>query len=287
MQTIYEKSFISGNSHVSCIKYQNLKNIFHLHSDYELIFVNSGTATIKIDDNAYQLSAGQGIFIYSNTIHSISSNENSIISVLKIDSGFFEKTFNDVMLTTPIIKNTCFIESALKDISLELKSSKKYNYIISDSLATQLLVNLFRNEETTTLKRQPSLNINSHILYQEICSKISKEYSTISFSDMAKHLHFSEPYFSKIFHNLFGMTFTQYLNTIKIASAVEKLKEKKFTITEIAMTSGFNTIRNFNRVFKKFTNYAPNELPPNYVFLYSLQNGYGLDPTLNCTIILE
>jgi AraC-like DNA-binding protein len=83
------------------------------------------------------------------------------------------------------------------------------------------------------------------------------------------------------------MTFTQYLNTIKIAAAIEKLRKNEMSITKIALECGFNTIRNFNRVFKKFTGYTPNSLPPDYVFLYRLQDGYGIDPTLNCTIVMK
>ena len=83
------------------------------------------------------------------------------------------------------------------------------------------------------------------------------------------------------------MTFTQYLNTVRIAAALEKLKQGSMSVTEIAGSCGFNTIRNFNRVFKKYTGYSPCNIPSDYVFLCSLQDGYGLDPTLTCTVILE
>ena len=120
-----------------------------------------------------------------------------------------------------------------------------------------------------------------------ICDKISNEYRTITFDEAAKYMYFSKPYFSKLFHNIFGMTFSQYLNTVRVASAIEKIKQGDMSITEISADCGFNTIRNFNRVFKDLTGYSPNNLPADYVFLYSLQKGYGLDPTLNCTKILE
>ena len=99
-------------------------------------------------------------------------------------------------------------------------------------------------------------------------------------------MHFSGPYFSKLFHSIFGMTFTRYLNTVKVAAAIEKLREGNLSITEISSMCGFNTIRTFNRVFRSFTGYAPKDLPSNYVFLYSLKDGCGLNPTLNCTKIL-
>ena len=94
-------------------------------------------------------------------------------------------------------------------------------------------------------------------------------------------------HFSKMVRNLFGMTFTKYLNIIKISGALQMLKQGNMSISEIADSCGFNTIRNFNRVFKAFTGYSPTDIPIDYNYLYSLHIGYGLDPTLNCTVILN
>ena len=51
----------------------------------------------------------------------------------------------------------------------------------------------------------------------------------------------------------------------------------------------FNTIRNFNRVFKEMTGYTPGTLPRDYSFACNLhRNGEGgFDPTLGCTVVLE
>jgi YesN/AraC family two-component response regulator len=156
-----------------------------------------------------------------------------------------------------------------------------------DCLLLQFLINLFRNEKTIEHTKQSGNGSSPHIMYNDISHKIANEYRTITFKEMAEYMHFSEPYFSKVFHNIFGMTFTEYLNTVKIAVAIEKVKENKMNTTDIASACGFNTIRNFNRVFKKLSGYSPNELPLNYVFMYCLKNGCCLDPTLNCTIVLE
>ena len=102
-------------------------------------------------------------------------------------------------------------------------------------------------------------------------------------------MHFSEPYFSKVFHNIFGMTFTQYLNTLKVSAAVEKIAEGKMSMTEISIACGFGTIRNFNRVFKELTGYSPKKLPDNFIFVsgFKEDSHISFDPTLNCTEIVE
>ena len=52
---------------------------------------------------------------------------------------------------------------------------------------------------------------------------------------------------------------------------------------------GFNTIRNFNRVFKELTGYTPRTLPKDYRFIRSLKEykDNGFDPTLHGSEILE
>ena len=277
---------MNGTAHVSCIKYQNLNNISHYHSDHELVYINKGSATVTINEKIIHLSEGQCVFIHSNDIHCIQSERSTVITVLKAGNKYFEFVFNSKRLLSPTVSEKLNTESVLNRISSELRSEEYNSYAMADSIATQFFINLLRSEKTSSFGSTSTKKLNTSALYREICGKISSEYKTITFEEAAKHMHFSEPYFSKVFHNIFGMTFTQYLNTVRIAAAVEKLKEGNMSITEISSECGFNTIRNFNRVFKKHTGYSPNSLPPNYVFLYSLQDGYGLDPTLNCTEIL-
>lgn len=84
------------------------------------------------------------------------------------------------------------------------------------------------------------------------------------------------------------MTFSQYLNRVKVEEAVRLLRENKgLPVTEIAFRCGFNTIRNFNRIFKEVTGCTPRSLPKTYVpdekFIYSVSGDFrphlaGNDP---------
>ena len=287
IKTVYEKSNAKGTAHISCIKYRNLNNISHYHSDYELVYIHEGSATVTVNENIFNLNAKESVFIHSNDIHFITSDESTVITVLKADNQYFENLFASKRLVSPIIRQSLHVERALTDIRAELNSSVDHSDIMADTVSTQLFIALLRSEPTTGCEGMRSKSYHIPELYKEICSKISNEYSTITFEEAARYMHFSEPYFSKVFHKIFGMTFTQYLNTVRIAAAIEKLKKGDLSVTEISASCGFNTIRNFNRVFKQFTGYVPGSLPSDYVFLYHLQEDSGLDPTLTCTEILS
>ncbi len=125
--------------------------------------------------------------------------------------------------------------------------------------------------------------------YKELIEMLSINYPHITFEEAAKYMSLNKSYFSRYFYRFSGMTFTQYLNILKVSAAIEKIQEKKLNMTEISVSCGFGTIRNFNRVFKELTGYNPKKLPNNFVFIYNFKDTSGNDfnPTLNCTEILE
>ncbi|MBR2650650.1 MAG: helix-turn-helix domain-containing protein [Clostridia bacterium] len=287
MKTIYEGSNITGSAHVSYAKYKNLKNIPHYHSDYELVYINKGSADVIINENFFNLNTGECAFIHSDTVHCINSDEDTVITVLKTERKYFKSIFASQTLAFPVIKNAEYMEAVFSDIGSELRSNILKGDIMADCKLAQFLITLFRNEPITERGIHLHGKNSAREIYDEISGKISNEYATVTFSEAARYMHFSEPYFSKVFHNIFGMTFTRYLNTVRIAAAVERVKDGKMSITEISSVCGFNTIRNFNRVFKGLTGYAPQNLPANYEYMYSLNDGYRLNPTLNCTVVLE
>lgn len=287
MKTLYETSKMPNESHISCIKYRNLNNIAHYHSDFELIYINEGRASIYVNEKYFHLHKDDCVFVHSNDIHHIRSDKATVITVLKASDDQFGKLFASKMLFSPLLKDTSSAKELLKAVSSELKTRTEGFDVMADCMTTQFFITLLRNEQTCLVKSKATDKTPSNEIYNLVCEKISKEFSTVTFEEIAKYIHFSAPYFSKIFREQFGMTFTQYLNTVKIAKAIEAIKEGKQSITSIAAKCGFNTQRNFNRVFKSFTGYSPSNLPPNYVFLFSLQDGRGLNPTLNCTEIIE
>ena len=287
MNTVFENSNSKGSAQISCITYKNLHNISHYHSDYELIHVQAGCAEIFVNEHLFKVNEGQSIFVHSNGIHHIRGNNDAVITVLKADKKLLDGIFSRRTLASPLIEEGCELAAFLDGITTELKQGDENSDMMVSSMTRLFFIQLLRRSPTTEKRSDTTRRMITHEIYRELCSKIATEYATITFESAAKHMNFSEPHFSKVFHNIFGMTFTQYLNTVRIAAALEKLKQGSMSVTEIAGSCGFNTIRNFNRVFKKYTGYSPCNIPSDYVFLYSLQDGYGLDPTLTCTVILE
>ena len=158
-----------------------------------------------------------------------------------------------------------------------------YANIIIDSIVTCFTAEIFRSENFNDLNSLP----DTHEKHKELLEWLSQNYANVTFDEAADYMNFSKPYFSKYFQKFSGLTFTQYINTLKVASAIEKIATGKMNITQISISCGFNTIRNFNRVFKSLTGYTPKTLPEDFVFMYRYKANDGFNPTLKCSEIIE
>lgn len=286
MKTKLEKRVFFEKAHVYPCKYKNLNNIPHWHTEYELIYVESGSILVTSDGNSFTLSEGMGLFLHQGAIHSISSDFGAVTVVLKIDGRYFEKLFEHKKLISPLLTQDYDLSNRIEELFEESKRKDEYSGILADSIINHLIARILRNEPCETLVPEGQ---SSAERYKLLLQRISQSFAYITFEDAANFMHFSHPYFSKYFRERAGMSFTRYLNMIRIAYAVERLKEGEKTITEISQSCGFNTIRNFNRVFKEFTGYTPGTLPKNYRFIQNLRDytDSGFDPTLTVTSILR
>ena len=132
------------------------------------------------------------------------------------------------------------------------------------------MLEIFSNNEIFKLESTKQLN-------KKIIDKINSEFATITFNEITAFSGYSPSHFSKFFKNLTGMTFSEYLNFVKIEHALTLFQnETELSVTQIALECGFGTIRNFNRVFKKLTGFSPATQGFFYQFKYWCYKGKHL-----------
>ena len=281
----FEKPISIYMGQASFCKYKNLQNLFHWHIEYEIIFVCCGSLELYVNNKLYTLSSGMSAFITSKEAHYIRGTSESITCIIKTFNETIDRIISDKRLNSPIIKTASFIKDAVYEIENELRQRREYSDIIVESIINRTVAEIFRTEIT----EKKAVTTYQKEQYTKLLSWIAKNYTYISFEDAANYMNFSKSYFSKYFLNLVGMKFTQYLNILKVSLAIDKITNGEKNITNISISCGFGTIRNFNRVFKSLTGYTPKHLPDNYVFSYTISTGDndGFDPTLSCSEIIE
>ena len=98
---------------------------------------------------------------------------------------------------------------------------------------------------------------NADMIYSAL-QYIEDHYSEkFSLQDIADHVHFSAPYFSKIFKKEMDMTFTKYLTNVRIEKSKRLLKNSRYALSDIPAMVGFEEQSYFTRVFRTVTGVSP------------------------------
>ena len=98
---------------------------------------------------------------------------------------------------------------------------------------------------------------NDDILHQMLDYITNHFKEDITLKSIAHDLGYEPHYLSRIFGNRTGVNLRNYINQYRIDYAKYMLSESKEPITDIALSSGFGTIRNFNRVFLEHVGTTP------------------------------
>lgn len=81
----------------------------------------------------------------------------------------------------------------------------------------------------------------------------------VSLREIADHLHLNASYFSVLFKEQTGLTFSEYLTRRRVQRAKELLTGTALSITEIAEKVGYQTSKYFVKVFRDLENMSPGQ----------------------------
>ena len=76
---------------------------------------------------------------------------------------------------------------------------------------------------------------------------------------VARHSGLSEHHFSRVFKQVAGIPFTEYVNRARVELAKTMLLKPHARITEVAYEIGFQSLSQFNRSFVRFTGQSPSQ----------------------------
>jgi len=94
----------------------------------------------------------------------------------------------------------------------------------------------------------------------------------LSLGQVARAANTSPNYFSEKFKQATGTTFVRYVAQLRYDKATGLLRESELRIGEIAFATGFQSLSQFNRTFKKFAGKSPTEYR-------AVANGHSPTPT--------
>ncbi len=79
-------------------------------------------------------------------------------------------------------------------------------------------------------------------------------------AETARACGVSPAHLSRVFHQSTGLTISEYLARFRVEHAIELLREHRRTVAEVAWASGFRSLSQFNRTFKRLAGCTPTQI---------------------------
>lgn len=245
----------------------------HWHNAIELLYVTSGTASQQIGERIIKIEKGDIVLIWSNQFHSTYSinDGHCEISVLQINTNVFITPASDSKTSDKVreisfydkIKSTSELGSKLlnmiNQIIPELACKKEgYDFMICGIIHC-FIGEIIRNQSLLPVHHVKKYSENDKITALRVFKYIEDNYNEeIPLHKIASEVNLSKTHFLRVFKNVSGMTFKQYLNYFRVNKSVLRLENGE-GVTEAAMKSGFSDINTFIRNFKKYKGTTPSK----------------------------
>ncbi len=249
----------------------------HWHSYGEIMLVGPGKTNIyKVNQETYHLVTGDIVLIWPMEMHEVVDANREDALVIQFSNAFMNSLF-DLQRIMHFYKNLhvlCINSHPELLAKLQTILYKMKDVFFSDDANCELRCCMLLMEFMLTLDLHraeftPELRASANDRYTEdvmrrmmtVTDYIKNNLTAddLSQGSMAKKAGISKDYFSRIFKNVTGMNYSKWLNMIRLEKAMELLAIKDYSLTEIAMLSGFQSIPSFNRVFRAEKGMAPGE----------------------------
>lgn len=274
-----QKSPISSNRAFECrfLKAPHFDANWHFHPEYQLFIVLKGTGTRFIGDHVQTFKAGDLVLTGPNLPHLWRSDleyfeGNRKLStegiVIYFSADFFGSQSLNKIEMYPIRQLLLKAERGmeifgktaekLRRMMIQLLTKKDFESLLHLLNMLQVLAKtdeyrLLANERySNSLKESDTERMNRVHAY------VMKNFrEKITLNEVAALANMTPSSFSRYFKTHANKTFSEFLTGIRIGYSCKLLIDKKMNIRQACYDSGFNTVSNFNRQFKAFTQYTP------------------------------
>ncbi len=248
-------------------------SMYHWHDFFEVSLIIEGCGTYYIEEKCIPVTKGDIIIInnierhkvqyssetplYETVIHfsadllkGILSNGNQLFDYC--GTAFFNKLEIDQNQRSTLIR-------IIDEITEEYTNQAPYfELLISSQIISFIaLVQRYNNVKIGAQYGEKLRGYNIGRL-EEILKYLQTHIeSETTQNGVAKHFHLNSAYFSEYFRKNLGITFTEYMRSIRINHAIQLMNSSTMKLSDIAFASGYASLSSFYEAFSKVTGVSP------------------------------
>lgn len=250
---------------------------YHFHQEYELTAILEGQGSRFVGNNISSFENTDMVLVGKNLPHHWHNNKDEVRPGERVKAIVlkFEDNFNGIRIFDlpenyqirqlldrasnglRIVGDTFARLVSLMQSLLKASGPERISLFLTilNEIAVSENVEVLSNDNCV-----PALQNNEQDRMNRVYEYIMSNYlQEISLSEVASVACMNEAAFCKYFKKRYNKTFIQVVSEIRISYACRELIKEDSNITEVCYQSGFNTISNFTKTFRKITGVSPRE----------------------------
>lgn len=228
------------------------------HSNIEVLHFVEGEGEVLYDSKLIQVKKGDIVVINSNVFHEIITPDYLECYILIIDCNFCNTvgiSAEDIMFEEHIQSpsaNAAFCETVKVFQNRENVPMPEIHYAVMG-----LLLHLYKNHLKST--DHTVENVSKVERIKEIVTYIKMHFTEkLTLDDIAEDNNISKSYLVHEFKRFTGQTIIDYINTLRCINA-QSLIRNGINVSSAALSSGFDNLSYFSRVYKKHISKLPSQ----------------------------
>jgi len=242
----------------------------HWHEFYEISFIVSGEGFNIVNGVSMPIARGDLFLLTPADFHTIGPAPGHTLEIYNLifSDEWMEPRMRELLFHNPVELLAVMGEEVVPELvqcfSLILKEAN-HEYpgksLMVRSALDRILIELYRACEAKhpeKNKTQPEAAFSHAAAIQDALVYIHHHFrEPLSLDIAARQARLSPNYFSDSFRKTTGTAFQQYLQSLRLNFAKSLIQSSSLPISEISYISGFNTLTNFEKMFKRKFGAAP------------------------------
>ena len=138
---------------------------------------------------------------------------------------------------------------------VSLYKGESQDLILIKTLMELILIRV-RDQLVLTMREHPQ---TESVIEKAVTYFMENFRNEVSLEETAKYLGVNRYYLSHVLNDSLGMSIPAYINNLRIDYARNLLSTTDLPISRVAMESGYENLRTFNRCFRKVSGCTPKE----------------------------
>ncbi|WJE17210.1 AraC family transcriptional regulator [Halobacillus sp. ACCC02827] len=240
----------------------------HWHDRLELILVLDGNVRLTVEKDVYDLQALDLVVVNADEIHGVEARGHNRLIIMQIPVKFLESVDPDAakecfmrfLSAEGDVTSADKIRKRMIEMLILADKNKPFDHIKIHSLCLDILYLLLKGFRTSSNRVCFRKKKNDRSRLNRMIQYIQDHFSyPITLADLAKQEGLSRSYVSRYFRKHMGISFMSYLKGVRLEHALRMLIGSDWSITDIALQSGFSNLTTFHNLFKTTFHITPHQ----------------------------